>query len=172
MNFNSIKKFYFKGEPLSKILRGGYLVWSGLKTWKKYYVVDEEYYKMGEIKYETHQSNWQSSHYTGVTAWNYWIVEYPSGKKIKKVVDPKDGREFKAGDYIVLDYFYKGHRNVRAEKIVSLSPTSSAYSAKAIDISLATRNIKGTFIEEVWAEEGTYPENGLHSDGYWYELVN
>lgn len=32
-----------------------------------------------------------------------------------------------------------------------------------------TRTItKGSYIETIVAEDGTYPDDGLHSDGYWY----
>lgn len=31
--------------------------------------------------------------------------------------------------------------------------------------------VKTNFVHEVTAPHGTYPENGPHKDGFWYELI-
>lgn len=36
------------------------------------------------------------------------------------------------------------------------------------DATLTTNYSRGAYITEVVAEDGMYPENGVHSDGYWY----
>ena len=32
-------------------------------------------------------------------------------------------------------------------------------------------NVRGSYIGQVFAENGTYPQNGRHTDGYWYERM-
>ena len=67
-----------------------------------------------------------------------------------------------------------GNRRVEGHLITSAPGSGSAFlyydlnfgSPKVLQISK-----KGTLITTVEAEEGTYPADGQHADGYWYVLV-
>lgn len=49
------------------------------------------------------------------------------------------------------------------------------YIRREIIVSTNRQNVMGDYVETITAEEGAYPENGRHSDGFWYvkkEIAN
>lgn len=70
------------------------------------------------------------------------------------------------GDDGLVGYTYNGKSINNSTYVIYQGITSNYKSSYA---TIYKRNFnQGSYISDVTAPEGTYPDNGIHSDGYWY----
>ena len=158
-----IKKISLGSNEISKISLGDVKVFSSLQTWEKYNVIYEDKYNVTGLGTDA-STGWQG-------AGGYLKIDAEGNILVKPIF----WNQVKIGDYIIRDYIYNGNRYIYGYKLKSV-PTSitGGYSYDQLNFSspkLSQISKKGTLITTVEAEEGTYPADGKHADGYWYVLV-
>lgn len=158
-----IKKISLGSNKISKISLGDVKVFSSLQTWEKYNVIYEDKYNVTGLGTDT-SPNWQSGG-------GYLKIDAEGNILVKPIL----WNQVKIGDYIIRDYIYNGKRHIYGEKLESV-PTSSTGFYFGTELNFGSPKVlqiskKGTLITTVEAEEGTYPADGQHADGYWYVLV-
>lgn len=176
MNSKEIKKIRSNGE-IKKVLNRGEIIWQGLKTWKKYKVktVNTDKYKWSggsmywseekpktvgsfagnaeetsngfRFVWEGKTFTWNRKFHRNLGGGAYWdgylqrVYIYITNADLVATGFCKKER-FGRDYYWFEDYYYKIYE---------------------------TKQVQGDYIEDIEAEENTYPQNGIQ-DGFWYVL--
>ena len=164
LGVNEIKKISLGSNEISKVSLGNVEVFSSLQTWEKYNVIYEDKYNIIGVGTTSYSGNWQVSG-------GYLKIDAEGNVLVKPIL----WNQVKIGDYIIRDYIANEKRHVYGYKLTSI-PTSNTGSYLYYDLNFGSPRVsqmpkKGTLITTVEAEEGTYPADGQHTDGYWYVLV-
>ena len=143
--------------------------WKELYTWKKYTVVENEGAPYTE-KQATSSSSRTLSNSTTIYECKTYNFSSTAGFKMNSPTTTtiKDFRKSSGTQYVSLSgtnnlmYIYKIFKVLS----VSSSKTITWYEYSAVGT--ITQEM-GDYIEDVTSETGsTYPDNGVHTDGYWY----
>ena len=160
MDTRNTKKILLNGIEHKEVRIGGNVVWSGLVTWNKYNTVDEEHFNLGAIS---------------TTEKDYYFEDDTVYHKVDDngnvIVRNISISSIRVGNKIVGEYIYKGQRYFFGVLITYIYANGDYDYYEIYPVSLRIVKVKSNFVGTVQAEEGTYPQSGVHTDGFWYELV-
>lgn len=160
-----IKKMSLGSNEISKVSLGNVEVFSSLQTWEKYNVIYEDKYNVIGVGTTTrYKTSWRDSD-------EYLKTDAEGNILVKPIL----WNQVKIGDYIIREYISNGNKYFSGYKLTSI-PTSNTGEFWYHELNFGSPRVsqipkKGTLITTVEAEEGTYPADGQHTDGYWYVLV-
>lgn len=149
----------------------------GVHSDQLYYVKVKEAFpgtKMAKWIYEKYELAWDPSMIgsSSTTRSAFARVDIRTMEAIETSV-------FEEGDIAInIEEAVKNYNSGNAISYIKLiEPTTTGRGRAQSTISRMTKNqlasmrIKGTLIGTVKVEEGTYPDDGIHTDGYWYVKV-
>lgn len=160
-----IKKISLGSNEISKVNLGNVEVFSSLKTWEKYDTKSVMYASRGGFisSHDSYLLNNNNHHRAVIDDETGRLGEPITPSQVKKdmrVILMRDS--YSRWFYIrSTGTYYNG----------GIGYVGYTFSANQYETTITTSEEKNNLIETVHAEEGTYPTNGRHTDGYWYVLV-
>lgn len=163
MNSKEIKKVKYQGNDIKKIMHAGGVIWQGLKTWKKYSVK-----KANTDKYKWKFISREKTLYLNRNFFTNTVFYLNINGRREIVYD---------GLTIGLNGYYYAYGTLTNGYTLQIGRanednTSALESYGEIETykkQYETKQVQGDYIEDVEAEENTYPKNGIKGD-YWYVL--
>lgn len=180
MNSKEIKKIRSNGE-IKKVLNRGEILWQGLKTWKKYSVkriadkIIGEKYTGPDITCPYYGAIFNEEEPVYVGNGEFKIVNQST---VQSKYIPVFYMEDWNGGFepirknTTLPIMYDIYRfDIDASELDDDMTKELRFSNKGTKYELIyqTHVEKGDYIEDIEAEENTYPQNGIQ-DGFWYVL--
>ncbi|NLY08519.1 MAG: hypothetical protein GXZ11_01250 [Tissierellia bacterium] len=149
-------------KVLGQTQDGNKLIWRTPYKWKKYNVVETPIYR-----YRTKWVNATSATTDTFGGYTSYSLDTKTGKfsvsgSFVSINEPGVTRYKTSSGYTVLKR-WDGRTNV-ADKGYVDKATAEKYQS-------GTDILKGTYVCEVISSKLDYPQNGRHTDGYWYEII-
>ena len=181
MNSKEIKKVKYQVYDIKKIMHAGEILWQGLKTWKKYKakrIADKiigEKYTGPDITCPYYGAIFNEEEPVYVGNGEFKIVNQST---VQSKYIPVFYMEDWNGGFepirknTTLPIMYDIYRfDIDASELDDDMTEELRFSNKGTKYELIyqTHDEKGDYIEDVEAEENTYPTNGI-KDGFWYVL--
>lgn len=163
MNSKETKKVKYKGNDIKKIMHAGGVIWQGLKTWKKYKVktVNTDKYKWKFISREKTQYLNRNFFTNYVFRLN---INYTSEIVYDGLTVGLNGYYYAYG--ILINGYKLQIGRANEDNVITLQGYGEI---ETYEKQYETKQVQGDYIEDVDAEENTYPKNGIKGD-YWYVL--
>lgn len=177
MNSKEIKKIKYQGNDIKKIMHSGGVIWQGLKTWKKYSVkeVNTDKYKWsdGYLRWYDDEPDlsYTRPQYRVCEAektydWFKYVEKCKTFKWSHTLEKPNNGDRFVKWISIYINEPYLAGYGYATN---SYGGVDGEYFVDSYFKIYETKQVQGDYIEDVEAEENTYPKNGI-KDGFWYVL--